>query len=57
MPLSLALIGDRVEMAQRQVALSRYLVAVIIGQLAGRPSRDCCRADRLARVFGVFASP
>ena len=34
-PLSLALIGDRVEMAQRQVALSRYMVAVIVGQLAG----------------------
>jgi len=34
-PLSIALIGDRVEMAQRQVALSRYLVAVIMGQLAG----------------------
>ncbi len=34
-PLSIALIGDRVEMAQRQVALSRYLVAIIIGQLAG----------------------
>jgi predicted MFS family arabinose efflux permease len=34
-PLSIALIGDRVEMAKRQVALSRYLVAVIIGQLAG----------------------
>lgn len=34
-PLSIALIGDRVEMARRQVALSRYLVAVIIGQLAG----------------------
>src|SRR3712207_3649972 len=34
-PLSLALIGDRVDMAQRQVALSRYMVAVIIGQLAG----------------------
>src|SRR5919107_1326077 len=34
-PLSIALIGDRVEMAQRQVALSRYLVAIIVGQLAG----------------------
>ncbi|MBZ6076944.1 MFS transporter [Microvirga puerhi] len=34
-PVSIALIGDRVEMAQRQVALSRYLVAVILGQLAG----------------------
>src|SRR5918993_1394273 len=34
-PLSIALIGDRVPMAQRQVALSRYLVAVIVGQLAG----------------------
>ncbi len=34
-PASIALIGDRVEMAQRQVALSRYLVAIIVGQLAG----------------------
>ena len=34
-PLSIALIGDRVDMAGRQVALSRYLVAVIVGQLAG----------------------
>lgn len=34
-PLSIALIGDRVEMAQRQIALSRYLVAIIVGQLAG----------------------
>ncbi|WP_230533694.1 MFS transporter [Microvirga roseola] len=34
-PLSIALIGDRVELARRQVALSRYLVAVIVGQLAG----------------------
>ncbi|WP_201860124.1 MFS transporter [Microvirga soli] len=34
-PLSIALIGDRIEVAQRQVALSRYMVAVIMGQLAG----------------------
>ncbi len=34
-PLSIALIGDRVDMSKRQVALSRYLVAVIVGQLAG----------------------
>lgn len=34
-PLSIALIGDRVDMSRRQVALSRYLVAVIVGQLAG----------------------
>ncbi|MET0743399.1 MAG: MFS transporter [Microvirga sp.] len=34
-PLSLALIGDRVPMEERQVALSRYLVAVIVGQLSG----------------------
>jgi predicted MFS family arabinose efflux permease len=34
-PLSLALIGDRVPMEERQVALSRYLVAVIFGQLSG----------------------
>jgi predicted MFS family arabinose efflux permease len=34
-PLALALIGDRVDMAGRQVAISRFLVAIITGQLAG----------------------
>jgi predicted MFS family arabinose efflux permease len=34
-PLALALMGDRIPMAQRQVAISRFLVAVISGQLAG----------------------
>lgn len=52
-PLSIALIGDRVEMAQRQVALSRYLIAIIIGQLAGSSL-----AGLLAEMIGwrgVFA--
>ncbi len=34
-PLSLALIGDRVPIAARQVAISRLLIASITGQLAG----------------------
>lgn len=34
-PLALAAIGDRVGMEGRQVALSRFLSAVILGQLAG----------------------
>jgi predicted MFS family arabinose efflux permease len=34
-PLALALVGDRVEMARRQVAISRLLIAVITGQLVG----------------------
>jgi predicted MFS family arabinose efflux permease len=34
-PLSLALLGDRVPMAGRQVAIGRFLVAVILGQLSG----------------------
>src|SRR5215218_8800423 len=34
-PLVLATIGDRVEMARRQIAISRFLLAVIIGQLSG----------------------
>lgn len=34
-PLALALVGDRVEMAGRQVAISRFLIAIITGQLAG----------------------
>jgi predicted MFS family arabinose efflux permease len=34
-PTSLGMIGDRVAMATRQVAISRFLAAVILGQLAG----------------------
>ena len=34
-PTSLGMIGDRVAMASRQVAISRFLAAVILGQLAG----------------------
>ena len=56
-PMSLALIGDRVPMESRQLALSRYLVAVITGQLAGsslagllaelgRMARGLCCLDR-----------
>lgn len=56
-PLSIALIGDRVEMAQRQVALSRYLVAVIVGQLAGS-SLAGLLADMIGwrGVFGLSAT-
>ena len=46
-PISIALIGDRVEMARRQVALSRYLVAIIVGQLAGSSF-----AGLLAEIIG-----
>jgi predicted MFS family arabinose efflux permease len=34
-PLNLAIIGDRVEMSGRQLALSRYVVWLILGQMAG----------------------
>ncbi|WP_419830871.1 MFS transporter [Methylobacterium sp.] len=34
-PLSLALLGDRVPMDRRQVAIGRFLVAAILGQLTG----------------------
>jgi predicted MFS family arabinose efflux permease len=34
-PMVLATIGDRVEMARRQIAISRFLLAVIAGQLSG----------------------
>jgi predicted MFS family arabinose efflux permease len=34
-PLALATLGDRVALASRQVAISRFLVAVITGQLLG----------------------
>jgi predicted MFS family arabinose efflux permease len=36
-PLSLAMIGDRFPIEQRQLALSRYLLAVIFGQIVGTP--------------------
>ena len=51
--LALALLGDRIEMARRQVAISRFLVAVIIGQLAGS-SLAGILADLVGRR-GVFA--
>jgi predicted MFS family arabinose efflux permease len=34
-PLAFALVGDRFEMAERQVALSRVLMAIIAGQMTG----------------------
>jgi predicted MFS family arabinose efflux permease len=34
-PLALAMIGDRVPVPERQVAISRFLAAVLIGQLLG----------------------
>lgn len=34
-PLALALLGDRIDLGQRQVAISRLLVAVVLGQLSG----------------------
>jgi predicted MFS family arabinose efflux permease len=36
-PLALALIGDRFDMQERQAAISRYLLFVIIGQMSGPP--------------------
>lgn len=53
-PLSLALVGDRVEMAGRQVAISRFLVAIIMGQMAGS-SLAGIMADFIGwrGVFGV----
>jgi predicted MFS family arabinose efflux permease len=36
-PLAIALIGDRFPLEQRQRALSRYLLFVIVGQMSGPP--------------------
>jgi predicted MFS family arabinose efflux permease len=52
-PSAMALIGDRVAYAERQVAISRFLLAVIIGQMSGSAV-----AGALAEVAGwraVFA--
>ncbi len=37
-PLSLAVIGDRFPLAERQIAISRYMVAVVTGQIVGAPT-------------------
>jgi predicted MFS family arabinose efflux permease len=53
-PLSLAAIGDRVEMAKRPIALGRFISAVILGQMVGGAS-----AGLIAEAFGwqaVFGS-
>lgn len=46
-PLQLALIGDTSSMAGRQVAISRYLVAIVSGQIIGAPM-----AGLLSDAFG-----
>jgi predicted MFS family arabinose efflux permease len=55
-PLGIAMIGDRFPMEERQVALSRYLLAVIIGQLSGAPLAGIM-ADTIGwrPVFGIAA--
>jgi predicted MFS family arabinose efflux permease len=55
-PLAIAMIGDRFPIEQRQLALSRYLLAVIIGQLAGAPlSGVLSEAAGWRPVFGIAA--
>ena len=46
-PMGMAMIGDRVGMETRQIAISRFLAAVILGQLAGSSV-----AGLLAEVVG-----
>ncbi len=52
-PLSLALLGDRVPMERRQVAIGRFLVAAILGQLTG--STFAGLIEGLIGWRGVFA--
>ncbi len=46
-PVSIALIGDRVAVSERQVALSRLLMAMLSGQLAGAAG-----AGAIGQAFG-----
>ena len=46
-PVSIALVGDRVAVAERQVALSRLLMAMLSGQLAGAAG-----AGAIGQAFG-----
>ena len=52
-PLALALMGDRVPMQRRQVAIGRFLVAVVLGQLSG--STCAGLIESLIGWRGVFA--
>ncbi len=55
-PLALAMIGDRYPLEQRQIAISRYLVAVIIGQISGAPLAGLLSESIGWRpVFGIAA--
>lgn len=44
-PLALALMGDRIPLERRQVAIGRFLVAVILGQLSGSTFAGLIEAD------------
>ncbi len=56
-PLAIAIVGDRFPLEQRQVALSRYLLAVIVGQLAGAPmSGILSEMIGWRPVFGIAAA-
>jgi predicted MFS family arabinose efflux permease len=55
-PLAIAMIGDRFPVEERQLALSRYLVAVIVGQVTGAPLAGLMSdAFGWRPVFGVAA--
>jgi predicted MFS family arabinose efflux permease len=55
-PLAIAMIGDRFPLEGRQLALSRYLLAVIIGQLSGAPMAGLLSESIGWRpVFGIAA--
>ncbi len=55
-PLAIAMIGDRFPLEGRQLALSRYLLAVIIGQLSGAPMAGLLSETIGWRpVFGIAA--
>ncbi len=55
-PLALAMIGDRFPIEERQIAISRYLLAVITGQIAGAPLAGLMSITVGWRpVFGISA--
>jgi predicted MFS family arabinose efflux permease len=55
-PLAIAMIGDRFPLAERQRALSRYLLYVVIGQMSGPPMAGLLsEAIGWQSVFGIAA--
>ena len=57
MPVCMALIGDRFPLAVRQIALSRFIGATLIGQLVGASAGACWPSGLAGVAFWAVRPP